>query len=84
MQFYFRPVIKKKKKFFYIFIYFLSSFIYFFQTQVKANAVVAYVDAPIDSSEIFIRCHNSEDAQTILKEKKLNHLGEAQLIDGQY
>lgn len=45
---------------------------------------MAYVDAPIDSSEIFIRCHNSEDAQTILKEKKLNHLGEAQSIDGWY
>ena len=57
-------------------------FFFFFQTQVKANAVVAYVDAPVDSSEIFIRCHNSEDAQTILKEKKLNHLGEAQLIEG--
>lgn len=45
---------------------------------------MAYVDAPVDCSEIFIRCHNSEDAQTILKEKKLNHLGEAQLIDGWY
>lgn len=53
------------------------------KTQVKANAVVAYVDAPVENSEIFIRCHNSEDAQTIVKEKKLSHLGNVQIIEGE-
>ncbi|XP_054719759.1 la-related protein 7-like [Uloborus diversus] len=49
--------------------------------QVKANAIVAYVDAPIDEPEIFVRCHNSEEAQAILSEGKLNQLGNVELLE---
>lgn len=48
----------------------------------KGNAVVAYVDAAQGQSEIYIRCHNSEDAQTIVKEEKLGLIGKAEIIEG--
>ncbi|KFM57229.1 La-related protein 7, partial [Stegodyphus mimosarum] len=48
--------------------------------QVKANAVVAYIDAPLGHSEVFVRCHTSEEALSVINERKLQHLGTAELL----
>ncbi|XP_015903561.1 la-related protein 7 isoform X2 [Parasteatoda tepidariorum] len=50
--------------------------------QIKACTVVAYIDAPMGSEEVFIRCNASEDAKSIIQDKKLHHLGNIIQLSG--
>lgn len=50
--------------------------------QVKAVAQVAYIDAPLSHSEVFLRCHTPEEAHFVIQENKLNNLGLMSLLKG--
>ncbi|CAL1286637.1 unnamed protein product [Larinioides sclopetarius] len=53
-----------------------------FKEKVKAAAHVAYIDAPLGHSEMFIRCHTPEEANFIIQEKKLVNFGAVSLLEG--
>ncbi|GFT17358.1 la-related protein 7 [Nephila pilipes] len=50
--------------------------------QVKAVAQVAYTDASLGHSEMFLRCHTPEEANFVIQEEKLNNLGAVSLLKG--
>lgn len=48
--------------------------------QIKSSVTVAYIDAPVGHSEIFLRCHSSNEAETIVNEGKLNQFGAIDIL----
>ncbi|GFR30594.1 la-related protein 7 [Trichonephila clavata] len=50
--------------------------------QVKAIAQVAYIDAELGCSEMFLRCHTPEEANFLIQEDKLNNLGAVNQLKG--
>ncbi|KAF8787259.1 La-related protein 7 like protein [Argiope bruennichi] len=53
-----------------------------FKEKVKAAAHVAYIDAQLGHSEMFIRCHTPEEANFIIQEKKFDSFGTVSLLEG--